>query len=59
MLTIQQKIADEFLAELGKYQDDVKQEQVERLRQLLASGRRIKPDEFVEVFMEPGDEEAA
>ena len=58
MITIQQKIAEKFLAELAD-QKSVTPEQIKRLRLLLASGKKIKPDEFAKAFSEPPGENVA
>jgi hypothetical protein len=58
MLTIQQKIAEQFLKELGEG-EDVTAEQIGRLRALLATGKKIKAEEFAKVFLEPGGEDVA
>ena len=52
MVTLQQKIADEFLAKLAEDQnfDSAK---IEPLRALLASGKRPKADDFVKSFTVP------
>lgn len=58
MLTMQQKIAQQFLKELGEG-EDVTAEQIERLRALMAMGKKIKAEEFAKVFSEPGGEDVA
>ena len=58
MMTVQQRIEEQFLADLSG-SADITAEQVERLRQLMATGKKIKPDELVEVFMEPAREDVA
>lgn len=58
MITIQQKIAEKFLAELAN-QEGVTPEQIERLRLLLTSGKKIKPDDIVKAFSEPTGDDVA
>jgi hypothetical protein len=52
MATLQQKIAEKFLATLagGK---DVDAEKIEQLRKLLAAGKKAKADDFVKIFVNP------
>jgi hypothetical protein len=58
MLTMQQKIAEQFLKELGEG-EDVTAEQIERLRTLMATGKKIKAEEFANVFSESAGEDVA
>jgi len=53
MATLQRLIADKFLAKLAENKD-VDAEKVERLRDLLADGKKIKADDLVSAFSRPG-----
>jgi hypothetical protein len=52
MVTIHQKIVEEYLAELAK-SEDVSAEQVSHLRALLARDKKPKADDLVEIFTLP------
>lgn len=52
MATLQQKIAEKFLAELAGSKD-VDPTKVEELRTLLADGKKPKADDFVRIFSLP------
>jgi hypothetical protein len=49
MATLQQQIADKFLAKLAGLKD-VGAAQIEQLRALLGDSKRLKADEFVKIF---------
>jgi hypothetical protein len=49
MTTLQQQIAEKFLAALAEDQD-FHATRVEALRRLLAEGKKPKADDFVEIF---------
>jgi hypothetical protein len=51
-MTLQQHIADKFLAKLVESKD-VGAEKIERLRKLLANGKKLKAEEFVKIFLLP------
>jgi hypothetical protein len=53
MATLQRLIADKFLAKLAENKD-VDAEKVERLRDLLADGKKIKAEDLVSAFSRPG-----
>jgi hypothetical protein len=52
MATLQRLIAEKFLAKLAESKD-VRAEKVERLRDLLADGTKIKADDLVRAFSLP------
>ena len=52
MATLQQNIAEKFLATLAKGKD-VDPEKIEKIRKLLADGKKPKADEFVRIFSTP------
>ncbi len=52
MATLQQQIADKFLAKLAESKD-VDAEKIDQLRTLLANGRKPKADDFVKIFSLP------
>ncbi|MCA9464098.1 MAG: hypothetical protein KC643_01405 [Nitrospira sp.] len=52
MTTLQQKIAEKFLAKLAGSKD-VDTAKVEELRILLADGKKPKADDFVSIFSLP------
>jgi hypothetical protein len=52
MATLQQKIVDTFLHELAG-REDFPAEKVEQLRTLLASGKKLKAEEFAAIFSLP------
>ena len=52
MATLQQQIAEKFLAKLAESKD-VDAEKIDQLRSLLADGKRLKADEFVKIFLLP------
>ena len=49
MVTLQQQIAEKFLAKLAASKD-VDIEKIEQLRRLLADKKKPKPEEFVRLF---------
>ena len=51
MATLQQQIAEKFLAKLSE--KDVDAEKLDQLRSLLADSKRLKADEFVKIFLLP------
>lgn len=58
MTTLQQQIAEKFLAALAEDEsfDAVK---MEALRRLLSEGKKLKADDFVEIFSTPAEDEVA
>ena len=52
MATLQQTIAEKFLAKLAKSKD-VDTAKIEELRLLLADGKKPKVDDFVRIFSLP------
>ena len=52
MATLQQQIADKFLAKLAECKD-VDPWTVEQLRSLLADGKKAKAEDFVKAFSLP------
>jgi hypothetical protein len=52
MATLQRLIADKFLAKLAESKD-IDAGKVERLRDLLADGRKLKADDLVRAFSHP------
>ena len=52
MATLQQQIADKFLAKLAET-EGMDAARIERLRALLAQGKKPKVDEFVGIFLLP------
>ncbi len=52
MPTLQQQIADAFLTRLAASKD-LGPTMLERLRQLMASGKKPKADDFIKVFSAP------
>jgi hypothetical protein len=53
MATLQQQIADKFLAKLAQSME-VDAEKIDQLRSLLAgSGKKLKADDFVKIFSAP------
>ena len=52
MATLQQQIAEKFLAKLAESKD-VDAEKIEQLRSLLADSKKLKADEFVKIFSLP------
>jgi hypothetical protein len=53
MATLQRLIAEKFLAKLAENKD-VDADKVERLRDLLADGKKLKADDLVSAFSLPG-----
>lgn len=49
MATLQQQIAEKFLAKLARSKD-VDAEQLDQLRGLLADSKKLKADDFVKTF---------
>jgi hypothetical protein len=52
MATLQQQIADKFLAKFAESKD-VDAEKIEQLRRLLTNGKTLKAEEFVKIFSLP------
>jgi hypothetical protein len=52
MATLQQQIAEKFIARLAE-REDFDAEKVEQLRTLLAEGKKPKADELVHIFSLP------
>jgi hypothetical protein len=52
MATLQQKIAEKFLATLAEGKN-IDAEKIEQLRKLLADGKKPKADDFVKSFVNP------
>lgn len=52
MPTLQQQIAEKFLAKLADTKD-VDAEKIEQLRSLLAGSKKLKADDFVKIFSLP------
>jgi hypothetical protein len=52
MATLQQQIAEKFLAKLAEFKD-VGPEKVAQLRNLLAADKKLKADDLVKVFSLP------
>jgi hypothetical protein len=50
--TLQQKIAETFLAKLGESKD-MEAERIDQLRILLADSEKLKADDLVKVFSQP------
>jgi hypothetical protein len=52
MATLQQKIADKFLAKLTESKD-VDAESIDQLRTLLTESKKLKADDLVKIFSVP------
>jgi len=52
MATLQQRIAEKFLAQLAESKE-VSAEKVEKLRTALSAAKKPKADDFVKIFTEP------
>jgi hypothetical protein len=52
MPTLQEQIAEKFLAELA-HSKDVDAEKIDQLRTLLSNSKRPKADDFVKIFTLP------
>ena len=52
MATLQKIIADKFIAKLAESKD-VDAESIERLRSLLAGGKKLKAEDLVKIFSTP------
>ena len=52
MLTLQQQIAEKFLAKLAESKG-VDAEKIDQLRSLLADNKKLKADDFVKIFSLP------
>jgi len=52
MATLQQQIAEKFLAKLAESKD-MDAEKIDQLRSLLADSKKIKAEEFAKVFSLP------
>ena len=53
MSTLQQSIAEKFLAKLTESKD-LHSETIDQLRVLMATGKKPKADEIVKLFQHPG-----
>ena len=53
MPTLQQSIAEKFLAKLAQSKD-LHSETIDQLRVLMATGKKPKADEIVKLFQHPG-----
>jgi hypothetical protein len=58
MTTLQQQIAEKFLAALAK-DEKFDAAKVEALRRLLAEGKKPKAHDFAEVFSAPAEDDVA
>jgi hypothetical protein len=58
MATLQQEIAEKFLAQLAE-REDFEAEMVDQLRSLLAAGKKLKADDFVEIFSSSARDDVA
>jgi hypothetical protein len=52
MATLQQQIAEKFLAKLSESKE-LDAERIDELRSLLADSKKLKADEFVKIFSRP------
>jgi hypothetical protein len=52
MATLQQKIAEKFLAKLAESKD-VETERIDKLRLLLAESKKLRVDDLVKIFSQP------
>lgn len=52
MPTLQQQIAEKFLAKLADSKD-IDAEKIEQIRGLLTGGKKLKADDFVKIFSLP------
>ena len=52
MATLQQQIAEKFLAKLSESKE-VDAEQIEQLRKLLADNKKVKAEDFLKIFSLP------
>jgi hypothetical protein len=52
MATLQQQIAEKFLSNLAKSKK-VYAEKIEQLRNLLASSKKAKAEDFIKIFSQP------
>lgn len=52
MATVQQQIAEKFLAQLAESKE-VSVEKIEKLRSALSSAKKPKADDFAKIFTEP------
>ena len=52
MATLQQQIAEKFLAQLAESKE-VSAEKIDKLRSALAAAKKPKADDFVKIFTEP------
>jgi hypothetical protein len=52
MPTLQQEIADKFLAKLAESKD-IDAEKIDQVRTLLANSKKPKADDFVQIFSLP------
>ena len=51
-MTLQQTIVDQFLEKLAESKD-LDAAKVEQLAKLLATAKKVKPDELIKVFSQP------
>jgi hypothetical protein len=56
MATLQQQIADKFLAELGKSKD-VSVKKLDELKLLFVDGKKLKVEDLVKIFTSAEDDE--
>ncbi len=56
MATLQQQIAEKFLAKLAESKD-VEVERIDQLRILLADSKKLKADDLVKVFSQPAGDD--
>lgn len=52
MVTLQQQIAERFLAKLAESKE-VDTEKIDQLRTLLADSKRVKAEDFIKIFSLP------
>lgn len=52
MPTLQQQIADKFLAQLAESKE-ISSEKIEKIRSAIAAQKKPKADDFIRIFTEP------
>ena len=52
MVTLQQQIAEKFLAKLAESKE-VDTDKIDQLRTLLMDSKRVKAEEFLKIFLSP------
>jgi hypothetical protein len=57
MTSLKQTIVDQFLADLAA-RKAIDQSKIEALRKLITEQSKVKPDDFVRVFTDDGDDVA-